>query len=164
MFQEIKHFRFFAIIVLMTVAVVVLAACASQPSAKPTAQATVPAAAVQANNPGTGAPTAASSAATNPAAPATGSVSFAKDIAPIFQATCISCHGGDKTEKNLDLKTFASLVAGSENGPVIVPGDAANSLLIQKVQSGNMPKRKPHLAADQIQLLVNWVNAGAQNN
>jgi hypothetical protein len=55
-------------------------------------------------------------------------------------------------------------MAGSENGAVIEPGDAANSLLIQKVQSGNMPKRKPKLSPDLIQLLVNWVNAGAQNN
>jgi uncharacterized membrane protein len=157
MFKSIKHPRFFAIPALLAVAVVVLAACASQPAATPVAQSAAPVTAV---------PAQATSVEANASAPAAanGAVSFSKDIAPIFQATCLSCHGGNKTEKSLDLKTYASLMAGSENGAVIVPGDAANSLLIQKVQSGNMPKRKPHLAADQIQLLVDWVNAGAQNN
>jgi hypothetical protein len=159
MLKQIKHPRFFVFPAFLTVAVVVLVACASQPAATPAAQATVPAAAPQATS--AGAPTTAASV---PAAPANGTVSFSKDIAPILQNTCISCHGGDRTEKSLDLKTFASLMAGSENGAVITPGDAANSLLIQKVQSGNMPKRKPKLPADQIQMLVDWVNAGAQNN
>jgi hypothetical protein len=64
----------------------------------------------------------------------------------------------------LDLKTFASLMAGSQNGAVIVPGDATNSKLVQSVQAGKMPKRGAKLTRDQIKLLVDWVNAGAQNN
>jgi len=81
-----------------------------------------------------------------------------------MQNSCVSCHGGEKTSKGLDLKTYASLMTGSQNGAVIVAGDASSSKLIQSIQAGKMPKRGGPLPVDQIQLLVNWVNAGATNN
>ena len=46
---------------------------------------------------------------------------------PSFESRCINCHGGDRTEKGLVLKTYTDLMAGSENGPVVTPGDAADS-------------------------------------
>ena len=45
--------------------------------------------------------------------------SFAKDVLPIFESSCFKCHGGDKTEKGLDLKTYASVMLGSQKGAVI---------------------------------------------
>jgi len=99
-----------------------------------------------------------------PAHTPSATVSFSKDVMPIFQDNCVNCHGGEKTSKGLDLKTFASLMAGSQNGAVIVPGDSSNSKLIVSVQSGKMPKRGPALKAEQIQLMMDWVNAGAKNN
>lgn len=92
------------------------------------------------------------------------SVSFSKDVAPILQEKCVSCHGGEKTSKGLDLKTYTSLMTGSQNGAVVVSGDAAKSVLIQALQSGKMPRRGGPLPADQILLLMDWVNAGAKNN
>ncbi|MEI7846053.1 MAG: c-type cytochrome domain-containing protein [Chloroflexota bacterium] len=91
-------------------------------------------------------------------------VSFSKQILPILQESCVSCHGGEKTSKGLDLKTFASVMKGSQNGAVIIAGDAAGSNLLKSVQSGKMPKRGNKLTADQIQLFVDWVNAGAKDN
>ena len=57
-------------------------------------------------------------------------VSFANDVMPILKDTCIKCHGGEKTEKGLDMTTYAALMNGSDNGAVVVPGDAANSSFI----------------------------------
>lgn len=91
-------------------------------------------------------------------------ISFSKDVSPLLQAACVKCHGGEKTSKGLDLKTFDSLMLGSQNGSVIVAGNPTNSKLIQSVQSGKMPKNGPMLTPDQIQILVDWVNAGAKNN
>jgi mono/diheme cytochrome c family protein len=91
-------------------------------------------------------------------------VRFSKDVLPIFQEKCINCHGGEKTSKGLDLKTYASLMAGSQNGAMIVPSDPTNSKLLQSVLSGKMPKRGPALPSEQIQLLMDWVSAGAKNN
>ena len=62
------------------------------------------------------------------------------------------------------MNTYETLLAGSQNGPVIVPGDANDSLLIEKVVEGDMPKRGPKLTPLQIQTLKDWINAGALNN
>ncbi len=99
-----------------------------------------------------------------PAAVASGGVSFQNDILPIFDRSCIRCHGGNRTEAELDLRSYASLMTGSENGPVIVAGDDEASELITQVVTGEMPRRAPKLAAEQLQLLVDWVNQGALDN
>ncbi len=99
------------------------------------------------------------------AAPAgTVKVSFAKDVLPILQSRCVKCHGSEKTEKALDMTSYEQLMAGSENGTVVVAGDPANSKFIQLIQQGKMPKRGPKMLPDQFQTLVNWVAAGAVKN
>jgi hypothetical protein len=102
-------------------------------------------------------------AATEPAVQGA-TVSFANDILPIIESRCIGCHGGDRTEEGLVLRTHADIMAGSDNGPVIVPGDAANSLLVEMVATQKMPKRGPKLTPPQVQLITDWVNQGALDN
>ena len=53
-------------------------------------------------------------------------------------------------------------MAGSAR-KVIVPGDANGSRLVQMVSSGRMPPRGDKLTAEQIQFIVNWINAKAPN-
>jgi hypothetical protein len=106
---------------------------------------------------------AATEAATQPAVEGA-TVSFANDVLPIIESRCIGCHGGDRTEEDLDLKTHASIMAGSSNGPVIVPSDAANSLLVEMVATQKMPKRGPKLTPPQVQIITDWVNQGALDN
>ena len=108
-------------------------------------------------------PTATEAPATQPAAEGA-TVSFATDIFPIFESRCIGCHGGERTQEGLDLKTHASLMAGSSNGFVVTPGDAADSLLVEMVATQKMPKRGPKLTPPQIQLITDWVNQGALDN
>jgi uncharacterized membrane protein len=117
----------------------------------------------------TEAPAATEAPATEPAAatqPAVqgATVSFANDVMPIIQSRCIGCHGGDRTEEGLDMKTHAGILVGSDNGPVITPGDAVNSLLVELVATQKMPKRGPKLTPPQVQLLTDWVNQGAPDN
>jgi hypothetical protein len=71
---------------------------------------------------------------------------------------------GEFVSEGLDMNTYDSLMAGSQNGPVIVPGEANDSLLVQKVTEGKMPKRGPKLTPAQIQLITDWIDAGALNN
>lgn len=94
----------------------------------------------------------------------TSSVSFANDVAPILQSRCWNCHGGDKTEEGLDLTTFAGVMAGSEDGPVVFAGDADNSPLAELIISQKMPKRGPKLTPPQVQVIVDWINQGALDN
>ena len=112
----------------------------------------------------TSAPVVEEPAATE-AVPAGGAtVSFANDILPIIQSRCINCHGGDRTEEGLSMNSHTEIMAGSENGSVVTPGDAVNSLLAQMVVEQEMPKRGPKLTPPQVQLIVDWINQGALNN
>lgn len=88
-------------------------------------------------------------------------VSFKADVQPIFKARCVNCHGG---AEGLYLDSYANVMRGGEHGPVIVPGNPAGSLLIQRVSNGTMPAGGPPLTPPQIQTLVNWVATGAPNN
>ena len=63
-----------------------------------------------------------------------------------------------------NIERHAALMAGSENGAVIVPGDAANSLLVELVATQEMPKRGPKLTPPQVQIITDWVNQGALDN
>jgi len=107
----------------------------------------------------------ATSPADPPPAPGEGAaVSFSRDVLPILQSRCVRCHGGEKTEEELNMTSYDGLMAGSEDGIVVVPGDADNSPFVQLVVQGKMPKRSPRLLPGQIQILMDWVNAGALNN
>lgn len=124
-----------------------------------------PAAATETSAPATEVPTATEApTATEPAAAAGATVSFASEILPIIQSRCINCHGGDEIEEGLSMNTHADIMAGSENGAILVPGDAASSLIIEMVASGDMPKRGPKLTPPQVQLIADWINQGALDN
>lgn len=103
-------------------------------------------------------------APTEAAASASGEISFANDILPILESRCINCHGGQRTSEGLDMKSYEALMAGSQNGSVITPGDAASSSFITLSAEGKMPKRGPKLTPAEVQLLTDWVNTGAPNN
>ena len=137
-----------------------LSACGSQPTEEPTSPTQAPPAADTAVPP-TEAPS--EEPTTEPVAPA-GSVSFANDILPILQSRCLNCHGGDRVEEGLIVKSYTDIMAGSDNGPVLIPGDANGSLFVELVVNKEMPKRGPKLTPPQVQLIVDWVNQGALDN
>jgi mono/diheme cytochrome c family protein len=91
-------------------------------------------------------------------------VSFAGDVLPIFERRCVKCHGGDKTEEGLVLKSHADALAGSWNGPVIEPGSAEGSFLVEQIVSGEMPKKGPRLLPSEIRAISDWIDAGAPDN
>jgi cytochrome c5 len=91
-------------------------------------------------------------------------VSFTHDVLPIFESRCKNCHGGNRSEEGLDLLTYADLMNGSKNGPVVLPGNATNSLLIELLVNQKMPKRGPKLTPSQIQPIIDWINQGALEN
>src|SRR5262245_30362868 len=46
--------------------------------------------------------------------------SFERDVLPTLRAHCLKCHGDGARKGGLDLRTLASLLRGSSNGPVLV--------------------------------------------
>jgi hypothetical protein len=91
-------------------------------------------------------------------------VSFTNDVQPLLESRCGTCHMGEFVNKDLHMDTYESLMEGSESGPVIIPGDANHSLIIQKLVDGEMPERGPKLTPAQIQIIADWINVGAPNN
>src|ERR1700694_1427258 len=64
---------------------------------------------------------------------------FEKDILPVFSQYCFTCHAKTSPQLGLDLRTAASALRGSNNGPVIVKGSPEKSLLFEKVSTHAMP-------------------------
>ena len=91
-------------------------------------------------------------------------VSFTDDVLPLFESRCMNCHGQERLEEGLSLRTYTDMMMGSKNGVVVVPGDASNSLLAQLVSNQKMPKRGPKLTPPQVQLIIDWINQGALDN
>lgn len=94
---------------------------------------------------------------------------YAQRVAPILEQKCVVCHGEKKQRGKLRLDTFAWLMKGGENGPVIKPGDAKDSELFVRITMNPededfMPAdSKPPLTRDEVKVLELWIAAGASD-
>jgi uncharacterized membrane protein len=99
-------------------------------------------------------------------------VTFEKDIKPMFDLSCVKCHGAEKPKGKLRLDSLAGVLKGSENGKVIVAGDSAKSILVHNVAHlgdqddwmpppANKAKIKP-LTNEEIGLIRAWIDQGAK--
>ena len=99
--------------------------------------------------------------------PSTNQIEFARDIKPIFEASCLRCHGPERPKSGFRLDNRVAALKGGDNGVDILPGDSAKSPLIHFV-AGLVPdmemppegKGEP-LAKEQIALLRAWIDQGA---
>src|SRR5436305_5497378 len=92
-----------------------------------------------------------------------GTVKFEKDVLPIFTQYCFTCHGKTSPQLGLDLRTAASTMRGSQNGPMIIKGSPENSVLFQQVSTHAMPPPafKAKLPDAQIETIRAWIAGGA---
>ena len=88
-------------------------------------------------------------------------VTYEADVLPIFQEYCEECHGAEDPEENLELMRYRTAMAGSQNGPVIEPGDPDNSYLVKQIVEGKMPKDRDPLPQRDIDIIIAWIKAGA---
>ena len=70
---------------------------------------------------------------------------FKSHVRPVLVQHCLKCHGGDKTEGELDITDRDRLLKGGDGGAAFVSGDAKNSLLYQMVNHERKPFM-PHQA------------------
>ena len=78
-------------------------------------------------------------------------------IGALFQAKCTACHGAGALG-GLNLSTYADAMQGGASGPVIVPGDGDNSLLVTRQQAGGHPGQ---LTPEEIAQVIEWIDEGA---
>ncbi len=91
---------------------------------------------------------------------------FTTYIRPILESRCIECHGADRQKGGLRLDTREAALTGGESGPALVPENASDSLLFQRViippdDSDHMPTKGVSLTKGEQTLLKQWIDAGA---
>jgi hypothetical protein len=91
-------------------------------------------------------------------------VDFLTEVYPILEARCIECHGAekDKGDLRLDLKEYAFA-----SDYVLIPGNAVDSefhfrITLPSDDPDSMPSRGDPLTADEIAILEEWINEGAE--
>ena len=99
-------------------------------------------------------------------------VTYASDIKPIFDKSCIKCHGPQKQKAKLRLDSLDGVLKGGEDGAVVEPGKSAESMLVLNVahlgdEDDFMPPpdnkdKIPPLTKDQIGLIRAWIDQGAK--
>src|SRR5262245_33396530 len=94
------------------------------------------------------------------------SVDFQRDIQPIFASRCLECHGEQKQKSGIRLDRKSGAFNAADSGkPAVVPGNVAESSLIQRITSTNpdevMPPKGDRLSSQQVELLKRWVEQGA---
>ena len=88
-------------------------------------------------------------------------VSFSKDIIPIFQKKCQLCHGVD-SRGGLKLDSYDNVMLGGTKGQDVIPGNPAGSRLIQLVEARQMPPTGMKLTQIEVFMLRTWIQAGAK--
>ena len=93
---------------------------------------------------------------------------FVRDIQPILEQNCVSCHRPDKLKGDLDMTTLAATIKGGENGTSLVAFDPDASPLythttLKEDDDELMPPVKSGgpLKAEQQEKLKRWVQQGA---
>ena len=90
---------------------------------------------------------------------------FENKIRPVLAETCYECHNSvNKTKAGLALDYRDALLAGSDEGDVILPGDPDGSVLIWAIrhQDGfEMPDNGPKLDDSVIADFEEWIRMGA---
>lgn len=97
-----------------------------------------------------------------PPPPPARALTFEAHVRPILKAHCFHCHGDEPDPKGqLDLRLVRAMRLGGDSGPAITPGKHAESLLIERVESGEMPPGDKKLSATERATLARWIDQGA---
>ena len=99
-------------------------------------------------------------------------VTYAKDIQPIIEKSCLKCHSGEKPKSKYKVETREGLIKGGESGDAaIIPGKSDKSPLVHYIADlvvdMEMPPtdkrdKYPALTKDQIALIRAWIDQGAK--
>lgn len=98
-------------------------------------------------------------------------VTYEADVKPMFDKSCIDCHGPKKAKGKLRLDSLEATIKGGEDGKVVEAGKSADSVLVQNIAhlgdpDDYMPPPKnkagiPALTPEQIGLIRAWIDQGA---
>ncbi|WP_160164590.1 DUF1549 domain-containing protein [Pedosphaera parvula] len=91
---------------------------------------------------------------------------FSKEVKPIFESSCIKCHGRGRDKGGFQLDSRETLLKGGDSGVAVVPGKSEASYIIELVQGFDpdemMPKKGTKLTPEQVGILRAWIDQGAK--
>src|SRR5713226_9667955 len=96
-----------------------------------------------------------------------GEPSYLRDVRPILDRNCTSCHQPASKQSDLDLTTYAGLETGRKRGPAFVAGSPEQSLVIQFITAAltpTMPFGQPPLATNDVSTIRDWIASGARDD
>jgi hypothetical protein len=105
--------------------------------------------------------------------PSAREVSYSRDVTPILERHCKSCHMPGQAGyvvSGFELRDYETLMKGTQYGPVVLPGDPLTSVLVMLIEGRADPSlRMPHgdakpLDRAEIEIIRRWVEQGARNN
>jgi mono/diheme cytochrome c family protein len=92
---------------------------------------------------------------------------FESKVRPVLANNCYKCHStkAEKVKAGLLLDSREAVLKGGDSGPVVVPGNPDQSLLIKAIRYTDpdlqMPPKGDKLSEQQVNDLVAWVKMGA---
>lgn len=89
--------------------------------------------------------------------PESDTISYAQDIQPIFDKSCVACHQGGVAPDLRPAKSYAALVPD-----FVVAKEPENSKLYTKCATGG--SMAPYTSSTDLSLMKRWINAGAKND
>src|SRR6266851_7659400 len=96
-----------------------------------------------------------------------GDPSYQRDVRPILDKHCTSCHQPASKQSDLDLTTYAGFQAGGKRGAAFVAGSPETSLVVQFITVALMPSMpfgQPPLAANDVSTIRDWIESGARDD
>ncbi|MDY0039100.1 MAG: c-type cytochrome domain-containing protein [Desulforhabdus sp.] len=88
------------------------------------------------------------------------------EVAGIFKQHCTICHAGSNPSDGLRLDSYDHIMAGGEEGPVVVAGKPDESELMHRIKGlkqPSMPMGQELLPAEKIQVIEAWISQGAHS-
>jgi mono/diheme cytochrome c family protein len=96
---------------------------------------------------------------------ATHSVDFAREIQPLLEASCVTCHAKGKVKGGFSIETRELFLKGGDSGPGATVGKSAESYVVELVAGLDpdnvMPKKGSRWTREQVALLRGWIDQGA---
>ena len=99
-------------------------------------------------------------------------LTFEKHIKPLFEKSCLGCHGENRPKSKYRVDSREAVIKGGSSGdPAVVPGQSAKSILVHYcadlVKEMEMPpvekrEKYPALTKQQIGILRAWIDQGAK--
>lgn len=97
-------------------------------------------------------------------APAGRTLDYKRDVQPLVEVSCLSCHRDGRSLGGYSIATREKLLAGGNRGVAIVPGKSAESLFYLTMTGERNPKMPPDRepTKEQLAIIKQWIDEGAK--